>query len=176
MSFEEVEKTMKGLGAQMDAAMEQMRKGMKDMPEEQRKQVEQMMGGMMDGKKTPAEVTKTGERRTISGYACIKHIMKQGSKEVATVWVTKGIKEFEKMRKDFEDFSRRLMALNPMTAGAAEGWDKIDEFPMETDYGKGIKTVVTKVEKRSIPKNEFEIPAGYKRVKSKLKEMEEEEK
>ncbi|MBM4160693.1 MAG: DUF4412 domain-containing protein [Ignavibacteria bacterium] len=179
MSFADMEKTMKGAGARMDKAMEQMREQMKDMPEEQRKQVEQMMGGMMKGKekgtKAPVEVIKTSERKTVSGRGCTKYILRRGDEVIATLWVTKEVKEFEAMSKDFAEFSRRMMAMNPATTDAAEGWDKIDGFPMETEHSKGIKTVVTKIEKQSVPVSDFEVPKGYKKVKSKMAELEEEE-
>ncbi|HET6272967.1 MAG TPA: DUF4412 domain-containing protein, partial [Bacteroidota bacterium] len=54
--------------------------------------------------------------------------------------------------------------------GLAEGMKKVDGFPIQTEMGQGITTLVTKVEKRSTPASEFTVPAGYKKVDSKMME------
>lgn len=63
--------------------------------------------------------------------------------------------------------------------GMSDVYKKINGFPMETKIsmmGQQITTVVTKVEKQSVAKSEFEIPNGYKKVKSAMeKEIEGEE-
>jgi hypothetical protein len=45
----------------------------------------------------------------------------------------------------------------------AEAMKSIDGFPMETESA-GSKTAVTKLERRPAPANEFEAPAGFKKV------------
>jgi len=76
------------------------------------------------------------------------------------------VKEFDAMRKDFQEFHKRIMEMNPMIPkGIVEGMQKIDGFAIETDMPGGITQVVTKVERRSTPASAFEVPAGYTKVK-----------
>jgi GLPGLI family protein len=173
MTFAEMEGTLKKAGSQMDEKMAEMQKQLENLPEEQRKMVEQMMGDKMQGKKkeTPVNVKNTGEKKSINGYSCTKYVVSQDNKEVMTMWVTKDIKEFGAMRKDWEEFSKRMSSLNPMqSTSLIEGIKKIDGFPIETDIAQGIKTVVTKIEKRSTPASEFEVPSGFKKVKPTMME------
>jgi hypothetical protein len=172
VTFAEMEGAMKKMGSKMDAAMAKMQKEMEGMPEEQRKMVEKMMKGKMPGKNTEGteiEVTKTGEKKTINGYSCTKYVLGEKGKELLSLWVTKDVKDFEGMRKDFEQFRQRMMAMNPMMAkGVAAKINEVEGFPIETDMGGGMRQVVTKIERKPTPPGEFEIPAGYKKVKSPM--------
>lgn len=169
MTFTEMEKAMKGMSAQMDAQMAQMEEQMKDMPAEQRKMMEQMMGGKKGSAAAPVTLVKTGEKKTISGFSCTKCIAKEGDKELMTMWVTKDIKGFETLKKDYDALSNRMNAMNPQFAkGLIEAMKKVDGFPIQTDWG-GFTNLVTKVETRSIPASEFAIPAGYKKEDSPMK-------
>ena len=115
MTFAEMENMMKGVSSQMQAQMEEMKKQMAELPEEQRKMAEQMMGqsGLMTGKDRKIETVKTGESKTISGYGCTKHVVKADGKETLTVWASKDVKEFAAMRKDMEEFARRMKEMLP---------------------------------------------------------------
>lgn len=64
-----------------------------------------------------------------------------------------------------------MMAMNPMAnKGLGDAFKKIDGFPIQTEMSQGITNTVTKVEKRAASASEFEVPAGYKKVKSKMME------
>jgi hypothetical protein len=168
MTFEEMEATMKQAGAKMDKAMAEMEEQMKDMPPEQRAAVEKMMGGMMKGKKSsPTKVNATGESKTISGVRCTKFVATQDGKPIMTAWTASGIAEFEAMRKDWEQFSRRFMSMESRFGGdIADAFLKIKGFPMQTEIS-GMTMTVTKVERRAIPASEFEVPGGLKKVDKK---------
>ena len=130
----------------------------------------QMMGDKMPGQNAdaPVEVTKTGEKKTISGYSCMQYRVKQKGKELLSVWTTQDVKGFESMGKEMKEFGSRLAALNPMNGKAmAEGMKKIEGFPIQTEFG-GFTNTVTKIEQRTTPVSEFEVPAGYKKEKSKM--------
>jgi hypothetical protein len=173
ISFADMEKMVKKSSAQMDEKMAELQEKLKNMPEEQRKMVEQMMGNKMPGmkKESKVEVVKSGDTKKISGYSCSKFVVNQDGKELLTVWATKDVKDFETIRKDMEEFRQRMAAMNPvMRKGFTEGLKNIDGFPIETDMGDTMKEVVTKVEKKSIAASEFEIPGGYKKVKSPMME------
>jgi hypothetical protein len=157
------------MASETKAAAEQMKDQFKNLPEAQRKIMEQMMGGA--GKEAPATTKNTGERKTIAGYNCTKYIIMQGDKELVTVWATQDIKEFAGMRKDFEEFSKRMMGRNPAMGAAAGELMKLQGFAMETDYGTTMTQVVTSMEKRSTPASEYEVPSGYTKVQSKWQQQ-----
>jgi len=180
MTFSEMSERMKKSSAEMDAAMADMQKEMESMSEGERKMAEQMMKSMRPGQRSEGpkiEVTKTGDKETISGYSCTKFTVTKDGKELLSIWASKDVKEFEPMRKDFGEFQKRMAEMNPMMPeGLSEGMQKIEGFPIETDMPRGLKQVVTKIEKRSIPADEFEIPAGYTKVKAPIMRDDHEEK
>jgi hypothetical protein len=176
VSFADLEKITKKASAKMDQKMAELQEKLKSMPEDQRKMVEQMMGNKLPGAKNEPklEVVKSGDTKKISGYSCRRYIVNRDGKEILSVWATKDVKGFETIRKDLDEFQRRMAAMNPMIAkGTMEGLKQIDGFPIETDFGDTMKEVVFKVETRSIPEKEFEIPEGFKKVKSPMMQGEE---
>jgi hypothetical protein len=176
VSFADLEKMTKKAGAKTDQKMAELQEKLKDMPEDQRKMVEQMMGNKIPGVKNEPklEVVKSGDTKKISGYSCSRYIVNRDGKEILSVWVTKDVKGFETIRKDLDELQQRMAAMNPMIAkGTMEGLKQIDGFPIETDFGDTMKEVVFKVESRSIPAKEFEIPEGFKKVKSLMMQGEE---
>lgn len=172
MTFAEMEGMMKKASGKMDAKMAEMQKQLAGMPEEQRKMVEQMMGnkmGMGAAKDAKVNVKNTGDKKTISGFSCTKVVVTQDDKDVMTLWVTKDVSGFEAMRKDWEEFSKRMMAMNPMGGkGLGEAFKKVDGFPIQTEMGQGMTSTVTKIEKKTASASEFEVPAGYKKVKANM--------
>lgn len=173
MTFAELEATMKNASATMDARMAEMQGKMKDMPAEQREMVEKMMGGKMGGKKeSKIEVQGPGERKTISGFSCAKYVATSDGKTLITSWVTKDVKGFDAMKKDWQEAGKRMAAMNPMNGKAmADAFMKMEGFPIQMDMEGGISMTVTKVEARGTSASEFEIPPGYKKVDSPLHRM-----
>jgi hypothetical protein len=164
---------MEQLGKQMNSQMDQLQKQMKDMPEEQRKMMEKMLGSKMAGadKEAKVEVSSTGEKKTISGYPCTKYIVKRDGKEEITLWVTADIKAFAAMKQDMMEQTKRMASMTPGgLKGIVEAMQKIDGFPIETDMGTMMTSTVTKVEMKTVGASEFEVPAGYTKVDSKLME------
>ena len=147
-----------------------MKNQFKNMPEAQRKIMEQMMGGA--GNEGPAVTKNTGEEKKIAGYNCTKYIIIQGEKEMATVWATRDVKDFAGMRKDFEEFTKRMMGQMPGMGAAVEELMRLPGFAMETQFGTMMTQVVTSVEKRTTPASEYEVPPGYTKVKSEWQNLE----
>jgi hypothetical protein len=159
MTFADLEKGVK----QANEQMEKMREQMKDMPAEQRAAMEKMMGPK-GSKEAKASVKKTGESRTVGGYACTRYKIMKGTDEFADLWVTRAIKGFDAMRGDLQAYSKRMAALNPgMGEDLGKAMEGIDGFPMES-VAMGMKTSVTKVEPKSTPVADFNPPTGYKQV------------
>jgi hypothetical protein len=172
MTFAELEK----MGKKMNAQMDELQAKMKDMPEEQRKMMEKMMGGSMMGGKKEAkiEVVKTGEKKTISGFACSRYNVKQDGKETISLWVTPDVKAYAAMKQDMADQAKRMAALTPSgLKGLAEAMQKVEGFPIETEMGTLMKSTVLKIETKNVSASEFEVPAGYTLVKNKMQEAEE---
>ena len=169
ITFADMEKMMK----KVNPKLAEMQKKLAAMPEEQRKMMEKMMGGAMSGmgKEAKVDVKGTDESKEISGFACTKYVVTQDDKDLMTLWVTKSVSGFESLRNDWEELSKRMMAMNPMAnKGLGDAFKKIDGFPIQTEMSQGITSTVTKVEKRTASASEFEVPAGYKKVKSKMME------
>jgi hypothetical protein len=164
-----VDSLLAKMSTRTDAASAKMNEQMKNLPEAQRKMMEQMMGGA--GKEAPAVTKNTGEEKKIAGYNCTKYIIMQGEKEVITVWATQDVKEFAGMRKDFEEFSKRMMGRIPGMGAALGELMKLQGFAMETQFGTMMTQAVTSMEKRATPAAEFEVPPGLTKVKSKWQEQ-----
>lgn len=170
MTFAEMEAAMKNAGAMMDSQRAGLEEKLKGMPPEQRERLEKMMGG--GRKDAKVEVQGPGERKTISGYACASYTATADGKTIFTSWVTKDVKGFEPMRKDWQEAARRMASMNPMGGkGMAEAFARMEGFPIQMEMNGGITTTVSKVEAHSTPSSEFEVPAGYKKVDSPLKQM-----
>jgi hypothetical protein len=69
------------------------------------------------------------------------------------------------MKSDFERFSSSMGSLSQITAGISEAYQKIEGFPVQTEIG-GMTNTVTKVERRSTPASQFDVPAGYTKVEA----------
>jgi GLPGLI family protein len=167
MTFDDLEQ----MGKQMNAQMAELQKKMKDMPADQRKMMEKMMGSNMPGanKEPKVEVIKTGEKKTINGFACQRYSVKQDGEEAVSLWVTPDVKAFAAMKQDMMEQSKRMAAMTPGgLKGLSEAMQKIDGFPIETEMGDLMKSTVTKVEMKTVADAEFEVPAGYTRVERKM--------
>ncbi|MGD0589271.1 MAG: DUF4412 domain-containing protein [Bacteroidota bacterium] len=163
MTFAEMEAYAK----KANKKLEKMNEQLKNMPPEQRKMMEQMMGkAAMGGQHAKINVIKTAERKTISGYACIKYTMKEDTAEVGSMWTTADVPDFSSMQKDFKEFGQRMAAQMPNGGEMVAAMTKIEGFSIQTTIA-GITTTVTKVEKKVAAASEFEVPAGYKKVTPK---------
>jgi hypothetical protein len=162
VTFAEMEAAMKKGGEKLDKRMVELQKKMESMPPEQRKMMEDRMGAFMPGKEKDQkiEVVATGDRATISGFPAAKYVIKRNGKEMLALWVTKDLKGYDVMRGDFDQFMKRSMRMSPIAKGMADAFTKVDGFPVQTEIGE-IKETVTKIERRSIPASEFDVPAGY---------------
>ena len=167
MTFADMQAGMKTTDAAMQKTIEDLKKKMADMPQDQRKMVEKSMGKWLEKEKEPQlEVAPTAESKKICGYACQKYSVKKDGKEWMTVWATKDIPEGQALLKDWADAMRRLSVANRNLGGdIAAAYVKVGAFPMETRT-EDMHTEVTKLERRSIPDAEFEVPGGYTKTQS----------
>lgn len=170
MTFAELQAAGEAMQTQMEAAKAQMEQQMKSMSAEQRAMMEKMMPKKPAGSaaKSAVVVNKTGETKTVAGYTCTKYVATENGKPMLTLWTTKDVKGFDTLREDWLNFQKRIAGSNRNIGGAmVEAYSKIEGFPMETVMGD-ITTQVTKVESRTTPASEFEVPAGYKKESMNL--------
>lgn len=173
--IEEMKAGMEAAGDMMAKQREEMRARLAEMPEAQRKMVEQSMGKMFapDASQPKAElkVNATGETKKLCGYSCQKYVVTENDKEVLVAWTTKDIPEIEAMRKDWEEMTKSMSSLgSAFGVRIAEAYQKIGGFPLENE-SLGIHTVTTKVERKAIPDDLFNVPEGYTRTASPLAGM-----
>ena len=151
-------------------ADEMMAKRLSSLPPDQQEKMKERMAAMKNPPSSPGakhEVVSTGEHRTISGYACDKYIVKINGKESETVWASKQVPGYETMKRDMEGFLDRMSAIAGRRGDLGAWFKQIDGFPIETDSHGSVKTVA-KIDRRSIPASEFEVPAGYTREKNRM--------
>jgi len=182
LTFAEIDAASKEAQQQMEAARALIAKDIEKMPPEQRAMVEKLIPAARPP--APAvSLTKTGETKTIAGYTCTKYVASEAGKPALTVWVTHDVKAFDGLRQDWVTYEKRMVGMTSLFSGraasggaasdsaasgrAASPAEQIDGFPMEIDDGNE-KSVVTKVEARTIPASEFEAPAGYTKEKVDL--------
>lgn len=167
MTFAEMETYAKKANKKLEGKMAEISEQLKNLPPEQKKAMEEMMGnkGMM-GQSTKIDVTKTDEKKNISGHACVKYAMRGNGKEIGSVWTTTAVPDFSSMQKDMKEFGQRMAAQMPKASEMVAAMKKVEGFPMQTSFS-GMTMTVTKVEKRTVPASEFEIPTGYKKVNPK---------
>jgi GLPGLI family protein len=168
MTFAEMETEQKEANKKMKESMEEMKKYLENLPADQRKQMEGMMGDQMAGlDDAKMEIKVTGERKSISGFDCVRSNVLMNGKLFMTIWTSKDVPGYAAMQKDYYALSQRLASMSPQGTKMVEAMKKMDGFMIHMEMGKEMNMTVTKVEKRSIPASEFEIPAGYKKVKAK---------
>jgi len=129
--------------------------------------MEGQMGGMAKKMAEGSKVTRTNNTKKIDGYQCRKYIVTiMGSK--SEYWMSKDVQGY----KEFETLNEKMLKKHPefkqMQMG---GFTGKEGFPVETVTNMmGIKTttVLEKIEKKSLSKELFKIPSGYKLVETKM--------
>lgn len=121
-----------------------------------------------DKEKLEYKVTKTSETTKVMGYTCTKYIVESTSqdpdaKKLAMkqfFWTTTDIKGL-----DLKSLSKQRMGNSQQSLF----YEQIEGVPlkMEINMPQGHMTMeVAEIKKQSLPASDFEVPAGYKEVKS----------
>lgn len=169
VTFDEMKAMMTKARAGMDEFMAKQLESATPEEKERIKESMAMMSPQGASRQPVQQVVATGEHKTISGYACEKYIVKRDGKEVETIWATKNVGEFKSMKRDLQDISDRLASTLGIKNGV-DGWYKeIDGFPIQTESDGSVETV-TKLQRKSIPLSEFEVPAGYTKEEDEMME------
>lgn len=173
---------MAGVSEQMNQAMKQMEEELAKLPEEQRKMMEERMASMFQAQSAAegplVETKKTGEEKTIGGFACVGYENLVDGEKTSQMWVADlgkvGISEesFD-VFKDMARFMRDLMSSLPALSRyggeqAFQGMEEIDGFPVLVQHLEGddviYESLFKSVEEKKIDPSIFEVPEGYKQV------------
>ena len=157
--------------AAMQSAAKQMEEAMKGMPPALREKMEKMSGGG-----GAVSVAKVGGGKTIAGYATDRYVISIGPAETESFNATSLTPPIEP-----GELLRLQSLANPMMKGASQAvaeLQKVKGMPLSTVttikvMGKTFTTtkLATEVKTGAVPASAFEIPAGYKLVKSPLAKM-----
>ena len=160
-------------------AMVDMAKSMSDdmiakriasLPPEQQEKAKEMAEAMKSrafSSSATREVVSTGEHKTINGFACDKYVVKTNGKETETVWASKQVTGYENMKRDLEGFLERMSGMLGRKEALGAWFKQIDGFPIQTESHGSVNTVA-KIDRRSVPASEFEVPAGYTKVMNRM--------
>jgi uncharacterized protein DUF4412 len=176
MTKQEMEQGAARMQEQMKQMNAQMEEAMKNAPPETREQMKKMMGSMGGGGMAMAVDVKKGTGgRQIAGYKCDNWIVTIGGMS----------KTEECLSTDLQFPSDSWQAFRSMedsmqSPGVKEMKEKLKEakgFPLAsttttTVMGKTqtSSTEVQEIKKDTLAPNVFELPAGYKKVDSPMKE------
>jgi hypothetical protein len=165
---------------EMNAAFEALSAQMKQMEEQMKgnPMAAQMMEKMMGGAGAPVKVAKGESPRTIAGYACEHWVVSMGQSMTMELWTTGKLK----IPTGFYDARKAQFAGNPMLQRFAKAFDELQKmgggFTLadKTTMSMMGRTMATsseasEVKHGAIPDSAFEVPAGYKKVDSPMKQM-----
>ena len=173
VSFNALEAAAKNRIAKMDSLLAELKNMQATMTDEQKNSMKTLMGtiqNIADARDEKITVRNTGETKVISGFLCTKTVMSRRDTTVMTLWATKDLNDFDAMREDWNEFEGRMLALSPGGIGIGEALKQIDGFPVQTETMDGVVNTLTKIERKPTYANEFEVPAGYKSVASRMLE------
>jgi uncharacterized protein (DUF2141 family) len=169
----EMEAMMKSANAQMEEAMKNVPPNMRDM-------IAKKMGGASGDSAFAMSVTKGGTR-SVAGYTCQDYTIAMGENvKTETCNTTALAIPFDptQFRKMWSFTNPAFMNAAKNAAKAAEQMQQVQGLPLaeKTSFSMmGRNTTVTKeateVKKGAIAASVFEPPAGYKKIDSPMKAM-----
>ena len=129
------------------------------------------MMSMMDDKMgeiaKDIKVTPTNETKKIAGYKCKKFdVNMMGVK--SEHWLSKevkGYKEFKKISKKMEKSFKKNPRLRQMSMAGISGKEGFPVKTVTAAMGMTTTTTLKKIDKKSLSKNLFKVPKGYKLTK-----------
>ncbi len=125
------------------------------------------MGQMAEEMMKDMKVTPTNETKEIAGYKCKKYnvtVMDMKSER----WLSKDVKGYKEFKAINEKIYKKHPKLRQMNMGGMSGKEG---FPVQTVSNMmGMKTTTTlkKIDKKSLSKNLFKVPGGYKLKELKM--------
>ncbi len=179
--------TPEDLAKQMGMAseqMEQMRKMqeeyMQQLPPDQREMIRKQMESMTPrgtsrDKEMALKIEETSEKADIAGYSARKYRVMVDGEPAEDLWISDQINISDEIDLD-KMYNMTDSMKGPMAEQSYESTPeyralqrkglRLKSIDYSSGYGgaPGEVTIVRKVEKKSIPDSEFQIPAGYREV------------
>ena len=128
------------------------------------------MEGMAKEMAEDSEITPTDETKKIAGYNCKKYIATIMDAE-NEYWLSKEVEGY----KEYKAISDKMLQKNPQLEQLSmHGFSGKHGFPVKTVnkmMGMTLTTTLQKIEKRSLSKELFKVPKGYKLSKIKMPEV-----
>jgi hypothetical protein len=108
-----------------------------------------------------SEITPTDETKKIAGYKCRKYVATIMDAE-NEYWLSKEVEGY----KEYKAISYEMLQKNPLLEQMSiHGFGGKHGFPVKTvnnSMGMTLTTTLQKIEKRSLSKELFKVPKGYK--------------
>ena len=125
------------------------------------------MEGMAKEMAEDSQITPTDETKKIAGYNCRKYIVTTMDAENEH-WLSKEVEGY----KEYKAISDKILQKNPEWEQMnMVGFSGKHGFPVKTVnnmMGTTLTTTLQKIEKRSLSKELFKVPAGYKLLETKM--------
>lgn len=175
---------LEAMGKKMEGMMAQMEAQLKDLPEAQRAQMQAMMRGHMGGAGSAPTFRKLAAGRKVGKWTAVQYAMEVGGKKTGEVFHADpsvvGLTE-----ADFAVFASLADTFKSMTQGLeSAGFYRPGKPGDTTPAGVLVRSVrldasgkpgsvstLVSVARTAVAASEFEIPAGYKKEKSPMAEM-----
>jgi hypothetical protein len=123
-------------------------------------EMEESMGPLAKEMSEDAKVTATGETKTINGFKCEKYIMTVMGVENEQ-WLSRDVTGYS----EYEKISKKIMRDSPQFKKMGLSGDLSGKgFPVRavtSVMGMTTTTTLQKIEKTSLSKDLFKVPAGY---------------
>jgi len=114
-----------------------------------------------------SQITSTDETKKIAGYNCRKYIVTTMDTENEQ-WLSKEVEGYE----EYKAISDKILQKNPEWEQMnMVGFSGKHGFPVKTVnnmMGTTLTTTLQKIEKRSLSKELFKVPAGYKSLETMM--------
>jgi hypothetical protein len=177
MTKQEIQKAAVRMREQMKQASAQLEEAMKNAPPETREQMKKAMGSMNGGMAAALNVKKGAGGRQIAGYKCDNWIVTVGEMSKTEECLSTDLPVPTDSWQSFQSMEDSLQSIGP---GAKEMREKMKEakgFPLASTTTTNIMgktqtsaTEVQEIKRDPIAPSVFELPAGYEKVDSPLKD------
>jgi hypothetical protein len=125
------------------------------------------MGQMVKEMTADSRITATDETKEIAGYTCRKYIVTMMGAENEH-WLSKEVEGY----KEFKAIGDKILKKNPklgqMSMGGLSGEEGFPVKTVNNIMGMSVTTTLKKIEKRSLSRDLFKVPAGYKLLELKM--------
>jgi hypothetical protein len=172
MTKPEIQQAAARMQEQMKQASKQMEEAMKSAPPEVREQMKQAMGNMSGI--PDVDVKKGTGGRQIAGYKCENWIVTIGQMSKTEECLST---DLPVPTESWESFRSMEDSMSPAAKAMQEKMKEAKGFPLATTTTTNVmgqtqtsSTEVQEIKKDPIAPSVFELPAGYKKVDSPLKE------